>query len=61
MQNYARWTEDRLSQEIDRLGSRIAEISKLSDRRSRHAVSYMRQLLKEKKDKLALLKLGAST
>ena len=61
MLNYVRWTEDRLTDEIDKLGMRIAEIAKLEDRRSRHAVSYMRQLLKDKQDRLARLKLKEST
>lgn len=61
MLNYIRWTEDRLKEEIDKLGDQIAQVAQNQDRRSRHAVSYMRQLLKDKQDRLALLKLKEST
>jgi uncharacterized protein YdcH (DUF465 family) len=60
MLNYIRWTEDRLRQEIDKLGDRITFVAQNQDRRSRHAVSYMRQLLKDKQDRLALLRIKES-
>ncbi len=61
MLNYLRWTEDRLREEIDKLGDQISQVAQNHDRRSRHAVSYMRQLLKDKQHRLALLKLKEST
>jgi len=61
MLNYIRWTEDRLRQEIDKLGDQITHVAQNQDRKSRHAVSYMRQLLKDKQDRLALLRLREST
>ena len=61
MRNYIRWTENRLREEIENLGDKITRVAKQEDRRSRHAVSYMRQLLKDKQDRLALLRLREST
>ena len=57
MRNYSRWQAEELSKEIAALGEKIADVSKFTDKKSRHAVSYMRQLLKEKQDRLALLKI----
>lgn len=57
MQRYIPWTEEELRQEITRLDNRIAEQSRNDDKRSRCAVSYLRQVVKDKQDTLHLLRM----
>ena len=57
MQRYIPWTEDELRQEIARLDNLIAEQSQNDDKRSRCAVSYLRQVVKDKQDTLHLLRM----
>lgn len=52
----ARWTEDELAKEIARLGDMIAEAAKATDTRSRCAVSYLRQVLRDRRDSLTVLR-----
>ena len=57
MERYIPWTEDELRQEIARLDNLIAEQSRNDDKRSRCAVSYLRQVVKDKQDTLHLLRM----
>ena len=57
MERYIPWTEDELRREITRLGDLITEQSRNDDKRSRCAVSYLRQVVKDKQDTLHLLRM----
>ena len=57
MQRYIPWTEDELRKEIARLDNLIAVQSRNDDKRSRCAVSYLRQVVKDKQDTLHLLRM----
>ncbi len=57
MQRYIPWTEDELRREIARLDDLITEQSRHDDKRSRCAVSYLRQVVKDKHDTLHLLRM----
>ena len=54
MQHYARMKEDQLSTEIIGLDERIAEFTEPENPDSRCVASYLKQLLKSKRSKLAL-------
>ncbi|MCB1744858.1 MAG: hypothetical protein KDK91_31115 [Gammaproteobacteria bacterium] len=56
LSKYSRWTERELTDEIEQLGRRIAERSQSDDERSRCAVSYMIQLLRDRRETLATLR-----
>jgi len=55
-ESYARWREDQLSKEIAGLDARIAEVSNPPNPRARCVQSYLRVLLRAKRDKLATLR-----
>ena len=57
MQRYIPWTEDELRREIARLDDLISAQSRNDDKRSRCAVSYLRQVIKDKQDTLHLLRM----
>ena len=56
MQNYARIREDQLSTEIVGLDERIAEHAEPENSDSRCVASYLKQLVKSKRSKLATLR-----
>ena len=56
MQHYARMKEDQLSTEIIGLDERIAEFTEPENPDSRCVASYLKQLLKSKRSKLATLR-----
>lgn len=56
MQNYARMKEDQLSTEITGLDERIAEFTEPENPDSRCVASYLKQLVKSKRNKLATLR-----
>ena len=56
MQNYARMQEDQLSTEINGLDERIAEVTEPEDSDTRCVASYLKQLVKSKRNKLATLR-----
>jgi hypothetical protein len=51
-----RWTEDELKAEIQRLDQLIERTAEQRDERSRCAVSYLTQLLRDRHDSLADLR-----
>ena len=52
----SRWTEEELAREIDRIGDRIDRTARHDDERSRYAVSYLQQLLRDRRDRLTILR-----
>ena len=56
MQSYARMREDQLSEEIFGLDERIAEVSNTHNSDHRCVSSYLKQLVKSKREKLAALR-----
>ena len=56
MQNYARLKEDQLSTEIVGLDERIAEFTEPENPDTRCVASYLKQLVKSKRNKLATLR-----
>ena len=56
MRSHDSWTEDELALEIARLDNMIAEASKADDERSRCAVAYLRQVLRDRRDSLTVLR-----
>ena len=56
MQHYARMKEHQLSIEITGLDERIAEFTEPENPDSRCVASYLKQLLKSKRSKLATLR-----
>ena len=56
MQNYARIREDQLCTEITGLDERIAEYTEPENSDSRCIASYLKQLVKSKRNKLATLR-----
>ena len=56
MQHYARIKEDQLSTEITGLDERIAEFTEPENPDSRCVASYLKQLVKSKRNKLATLR-----
>lgn len=60
MPRYIPWTEDELAREIARLDDLITETGRNADKRSRCAVSYLRQVIKDKRETLAILRQRAT-
>ncbi len=56
MQIYSRWQEDQLREEISGLNGRIAKNADKGDPEERCVHSYLKQLVKDKRDKLATLR-----
>ena len=56
MRPHGSWTEDELRREIARLDDLIVEAEKGSDERSRCAVAYLRQMLRDRRDTLAVIR-----
>jgi len=54
---YSRWTEDELQADIQRLGKLIIESRQGAGHRSHCAVAYLTQLLRDRRDTLATLRL----
>jgi hypothetical protein len=54
--HYFRWTEDELQLEIQDLNDRIAEASQSHAASARAAVSYLNQVLNDRRDQLAVLR-----
>ena len=57
MRTDIRWTEDELTLEIDKLDVSIAEVSGRSDERSRCVAAYLRQVLRDRRGTLRMLRL----
>ena len=55
MRPHGSWTEDELMLDIARLDHLIVEAEKTSDERSRCAASYLRQVLRDRRDTLAVI------
>ena len=53
----SRWTENELAQEIRRLDELIANATRRDDERSRCVASYLRQMRKDRRDMLAVMRL----
>lgn len=51
-----RWTEDELRREIERLCERISQASRSATATSQAAVAYLNQVLKDRRDDLAVLR-----
>ncbi len=56
MQNFARMRENQLSEEIFGLDERIAEVAETTSSDHRCVSSYLKQLVKSKRSKLATLR-----
>lgn len=50
-----RWTEDELRKEIERLREHISKVSQSDSARARAAVSYLNQMLRDRRAELAAL------
>jgi hypothetical protein len=50
------WSERSLTDEISDLMQRIKQLGQPSDRQGKHTVSYLKQMVKSKRDKLAILR-----
>ena len=55
MKTVIRWTEDQLVEEISGLDALISEAREVPDSSSKVAQSYLKQLLRDRKDTLRLL------
>ena len=55
MNTVIRWTEDQLVQEISGLDAMLTEATEVKDASGKVAQSYLRQLLRDRKDTLRLL------
>jgi hypothetical protein len=55
MNTVIRWTEDQLVEEISGLGARLDDVPHDREPGTKVAQSYLRQLLKDRKDTLRLL------
>lgn len=55
MNTVIRWTEDQLVQEISGLDAMLTEANEVKDSGSKVAQSYLRQLLRDRKETLRLL------
>jgi len=53
---YPRWTEDELQTDITRLGQLIAQARRRSGYSPRCAVAYLTQVLHDRRDSLAVLR-----
>lgn len=51
-----RWTEDELRKEIQRLRERISKASQSANSSARAAVSYLNQLLRDRRAELATMR-----
>lgn len=60
MERYIPWTEEELQREIRRLDNLIASQSVNEDKRSRCAVSFLREIARDKRDTLDLLRMRRS-
>ena len=49
------WTERSLMEEIQALGARIEELRDARDRKSKHTVSFLKQMARAKREQLATL------
>ena len=58
---FDRWTETELTSEITRLGELIDKASTNSDERSKCAVSYLQQVLRDRRDALSVLRKRRTT
>jgi hypothetical protein len=56
MRNHLRWTEDELRAEIHRIGGLLERTARQPGERSRCAASYLVQLLRDREDALATLR-----
>ena len=56
MRTYDSWTEDELRHEIARLYGLIDAASGSNDERSMCAVAYLRQVLRDRRDSLSVLR-----
>jgi hypothetical protein len=61
MRAHESWSEEELRDEIARLRDLIAKASKGNDERSRCALSYLRQVLRDRRDSLTVLRQGDAT
>ena len=50
------WTERELAQEINRLSEKLAATSQRTDERGRNASSYLQQVLRDRQDRLSVLR-----
>lgn len=55
---YSRWTENELLEDIQRLGNLITEARQRTGNRSRCAVAYLTQVLRDRRDSLATIRVG---
>ena len=53
---HPRWTEEELRQEIERLRERITEVSQSENISARAAVSYLNQMLRDRRAELATMR-----
>ena len=60
MNTVIRWTEDQLVEEISGLDAMLTEAPACSDPSTKVAQSYLRQLLKDRRDTLRLLQFRKS-
>ncbi|MDX1431600.1 MAG: hypothetical protein R3286_04045 [Gammaproteobacteria bacterium] len=60
MNTVIRWTEDQLVQEISGLDAMLTEASEVKDASNKVAQSYLRQLLRDRKETLRLLQFRKS-
>ena len=60
MNTVIRWTEDQLVEEISGLDAMLTEAPAASDPSTKVAQSYLRQLLKDRRDTLRLLQFRKS-
>ena len=56
MRTFDSWTEDELRNEIARLDDLIDRTASARDERSRCAVAYLRQVLRDRRDSLTVLR-----
>jgi hypothetical protein len=55
----AQWSETSLLDEIKALAGKIESLGSPQDRQSKHTLSYLKQMVKAKRDKLATLRYNA--
>jgi|GEM_PF-6429962 len=56
--SYSRWTEAELQADIQRLGKLIAQSRQRTGNRARCAVAYLTQVLRDRRDTLATLRVS---
>lgn len=54
------WTENSLTDEIQGLNARIDQIGRPCDRPGKHALSFLKQMLRAKREQLAVLRRRAA-